>query len=275
MLAQAGIYTLQPEMVQIPPVDIWQDESSHSFMMGSNYDGEEPVHPVTFTRSFRMGKYEVTFDEYEVFAHFIEEDGGCMDKHKIKTPGNQDDGWGRGKRPVINVSWKDALCYTQWQNKRIGWLNKKAEQKFRLPTEAEWEYAARAGATEKYWWGDKMVPQKAVCNGCDSNWCGKDKDKETAEVDDSLFQPNNWGLYHTLGNVREWVQDCWHDNYQNAPEKGKISWQEENEGDCQPVLRGGSWNNFPWYTRSAARERNDPNNWNYRYGDIGFRLAQD
>ena len=96
LLAQTGIYTLQPEMLQIPPVDIWQDKSSRSFMMGSDDIGDErPVHPVTFSNPFRMGKYEVTFDEYQVFAHFIEGDGGCMDKHKIETPGDQDAGWGR------------------------------------------------------------------------------------------------------------------------------------------------------------------------------------
>lgn len=108
-LAQAGIYTLQPEMVQIPPKDVWQDESRRSFTMGSNEDSdEEPPHQVTFSQPFRIGEYEVTFDEYQVFAYLIEGDGGCEDLHKIKKP--NDDGWGRGRRSVINVSWLDAIC---------------------------------------------------------------------------------------------------------------------------------------------------------------------
>ena len=178
----------------------------------------------------------------------------------------------RGKRPVINVSWDDAVCYTQWLNNRIGWLNKQTNKKFRLPTEAEWEYAARAGTTEQYWWGNKMEQQKAVCSDCDSDWRGKNKGKKTAEVDDPIFESNHWGLYHTSGNVYESVQDCWHESYKGAPEMGDISWVDKNDGDCQRVIRGGSWYNKPRDARSAYRNRGYPYDW---YDTIGFRLAQD
>ena len=271
-LAQAGIYTLQPEMVQIPPKDVWQDESRRSFTMGSNEDSdEEPPHQVTFSQPFRIGEYEVTFDEYQVFAYLIEGDGGCEDLHKIKKP--NDDGWGRGRRSVINVSWLDAICYTEWLNKRIGWLNEKTGKKFRLPTEAEWEYAARAGTSTKFWWGNEMKTQKAVCSECGSEWRGKSKGRSTAEVDDSLFQSNGWSLFHFSGNVQEWVRDCWHENYEGAPEIGDISWGEENGGDCSlRVIRGGSWGHFTGGARSTFRLRNFPD---YGYDNIGFRLAQD
>jgi len=151
-----------------------------------------------------MGKYEVTFDEYDVFARMIGRDGGCADGHRIKKP--WDEGWGRGRRPVINVSWTDAVCYFQWLSKKTKAAN---GQEYRLPSEAEWEYAARAGTRTKYWWGnsEKDAKQNAVCTGCKSTWSGKKLGSKTAEVDDSLFQPNPWGLHHMAGNVTEWVED--------------------------------------------------------------------
>ena len=104
-----------------------------------------------------------------------------------------DNGWGRGKRPVINVSWQDAVDFATW-------LSKKNKRTFRLPTEAEWEYAAKAGTSTPYWWGHKLLPGMAVCNACGSDWDGK----STAPVGST--KPNPWGVYDMNGNVWEWVE---------------------------------------------------------------------
>ena len=135
------------------------------------------------------------------------------------------EGWGRGLRPVRNVSWYDAMAYTEWLWEQTG-------DRYRLPTEAEWEYAARAGSTTAYSWGDSIGRNRANCDGCASLWDGE----RTALV--GTFKANGWGLYDMHGNVWEWVQDCWNDNYEGAPTDG-TAWLS---GDCdRRVLRGGSW----------------------------------
>lgn len=201
----------EPEMVRIPP---------GKFLMGSpendtdGYDDERPQHEVTIAYAFEIGKYEVTFDEYDAFANAT----------KRQLP--NDRGWGRGKRPVINVSWNDAQDYVQWLSKQTG-------KKYRLPTEAEWEYAARAGSQTRYWWGDDIGQNNAVCDGCGSEW----DNKKTAPV--GSFKPNTFGLYDTAGNVLEWTQDCWHGYYNNAPSDGS-AWQDKGAGDCsRRLVRGG------------------------------------
>ena len=270
LLGKAHIYTLQPEMVQIPPSEVWQDPAKRSFLMGSlskdidpeSDDNERPQHPVTFSKPFEMGRYEVTFDEYQVFAYLIESDGGCADHHRIETPGDQDAGWGRGKRPVISVSWEDAVCYAQWLSRRTG-------KAYRLPSESEWEYAARAGTATRYWWGDEMDRTRAVCESCQVDFDGKAQDKKTAAAGDPPIMPNPWGLFHTAGNVWEWVQDCWHDNYEGAPPDGR-GWEEACQG--RRVVRGGSWSLAPGFLRSAHRDWPDPD---FRLLYLGFRLAQD
>ena len=135
-------------------------------------------------------------------------------------------GWGRGRRPVINVSWEDAVAYTKWLSGQTG-------ERCRLPSEAEWEYAARAGSVTKYSWGNEIGSNQANCDVCGSQWDGK----QTAPV--GSFDPNGWGLHDLHGNVWEWVQDCWNGSYQGAPTNGS-AWES---GDCsRRVLRGGSWN---------------------------------
>jgi len=231
-----------PEMVRIP---------GGEFLMGSKKGegdlDETPEHPVRIT-PFAIGKYEVTFAEYDMFANATNRD----------LP--DDEGWGRENRPVINVSWHDAVAYAAWLSDQTG-------KRYRLPTEAEWEYAARAGTRTAYWWGNDVGRNHANCNGCGSQW----DDRQTAPV--GSFPANPFGLSDTAGNVWEWVQDCWHENYQDAPEDGSKPWGEEDGGDCaRRVLRGGSWGYFPGALRSAPRIRYAPG---FRFSSGGFRLAQD
>ena len=177
-----------------------------SFMMGSSErelgrDSDEgPQHKVTIAEPFAVGKYEVTFDEWEACVA----SGGC-DSYKPK-----DQGWGRGPRPVINVSWNDAIAYVEWLSAKVG-------KPYRLPSEAEWEYAARAGTTTRYWWGDEITIENA-------NY-GRNVGKTT---DVGSYPPNRWGLYDMQGNVWEWTEDCYHDSYKVAPEDGS-AWMN---GDC-------------------------------------------
>ncbi|MEN8131340.1 MAG: SUMF1/EgtB/PvdO family nonheme iron enzyme [Pseudomonadota bacterium] len=249
-LANIGII-LEPEMLLMP---------GGSLMMGSpdalgpdadpDAQGNEfPQHKRIFIKPFLIGKYEVTFAQYDVFARATNRN----------LPDDQ--GWGRGKRPIINVSWQDAVAYTKWLSQQTG------KENFRLPTEAEWEYAARAGTKTRYWWGDELGKNRANCSGCGSEWDGT----QSAPV--GSFDPNAFGLYDTAGNVWEWVQDCWHDNYHAAPEDGNLAWMEQDGGFCDPrVVRGGSWFSLPQYARSAARDGS------WRLGKIhirGFRLARD
>jgi len=176
-------------------------------------------------------------------------DGGCRGYQP------KDEGWGGGRRPVINVSWRDAKAYLAWLSRRTG-------QNYRLLTDAEWEYAARAGSAKLYWWGDRVVPNRANCVNCGAPYNRK------APSDVGLYPPNGFGLHDMSGGVWEWVEDCWNESYAGAPSDGK-AWRL---GDCsRRVLRGGSWDFIPRNVRAA-----------YRYGvvtgvrdfDIGFRIAR-
>ena len=203
---------------------------------------EKPVHSVRIP-SFEMSKYEVTFEEYDAFTDATGRERAS------------DGGWGRGRRPVINVSWDDAVNYTQWLSSQTG-------ASYRLPSEAEWEYAARAGSTTSYNWGNGIGRNRANCNGCGSRWdYGK-----TAPV--GSFSANAWGLYDVHGNVWEWVGDCWNDSYTGAPADGS-AWAR---GDCaKRVLRGGSWYNGPRNLRAAIRGRSGTGK---RDSNGGFRIAR-
>ena len=230
------------------------------FVMGSPEDdpdgnwGERPTRTITI-RGFGIGKDEVTFKQYDQFA--------LLTGRELPN----DQGWGRSDRPVINVSWPDATAYAEWLSSQI-----ETDNPYRLPTEAEWEYAARAGTEGRYWWcpefesNCEMKLEIANCADCGSEW-----DKEqTAPV--GSFDYNPFGLHDTAGNVWEWTQDCWHGDYRGAPKDGS-AWREENDGDCAlRVMRGGSLNYFPGFLRSATRVghfRDD------RLSYLGFRLAQD
>ena len=212
-----------PEMVVVP---------AGSFMMGSpsHEQGrrakEGPVHEVRISAPFAVGVYEVTFAEWDACLAA----GGCGHRPI-------DGGWGRGDRPVIYVSWEDAKGYVQWLSRRTG-------KEYRLPSEAEWEYAARAGTETAYSWGDAIGVNLANCGGCGSQWDGS----KTAPV--GSFGANAWGLHDMHGNVYEWVEDCWNGSYRGAPSDGS-AWLS---GDCsERVLRGGSWIDEPAALRAAYR----------------------
>ena len=192
------------------------------FMMGSpeneegRFSDEGPQRQVTVPR-FAMGKYEITFDEWAACVS----DGYCQSKKS-----SSDGGWGRGKRPVINVSWEDITGDRGF----LDWLNSKVEgAPYRLPTEAEWEYAARAGTQTRYFFGDSDGSLG------DYAWFGGNSGRKTHPVGGK--RPNPWGLHDMHGNVWEWAQDCWNDSYAAAPVDGS-AWMS---GDCsRAVLRGGS-----------------------------------
>ena len=217
-----------------------------SFTMGSTggLPAEKPAHKVTITAPFAIGRYEVTFAEWDACAA----DGGCA-----YVPGDR--GWGRGMRPVIDLSWADAHSY-------VAWLSKTTGQRYRLPSEAEWEYVGRAGTNTAYWWGDAVGSGHALCADC-----GAPASRSTNPV--GSFPPNAFGLYDTAGNVAEWVEDCWTPTYDGAPSDG----QAVQTGQCgQRVLRGGSFVNDSRYLRSASRFKYDSN---VRYYVNGFRVARD
>ena len=204
-------------------------------------DYEKPVHEVR-VEAFELSKYEVTFEEYD---RFVAATGR-------RAPGDRS--WGRGRRPVINVSWKDAVAYTQW-------LSVKTGERYRLPSEAEWEYAVRAGSTTAFTWGDDSGHNRANCHGCRSEW----DNKKTAPV--GSFSPNGWGLHDMHGNVSEWVQDCWNFSYRGVSADAS-AWET---GDCERrVLRGGSWYDPPGNLRSARRRFSAGR----RYDYLGFRVAR-
>ena len=208
------------------------------------YRNENPLHSVT-VKDFYLSTTEVTFEQYD---HYCNQVSSC------DLP--DDEGWGRGQRPVINVSWKDAQKYIQWLNEQTG------QQGYRLPTEAQWEYAARAGSTTKYSWGNDIGKNNADCYACGSRW----DNRKTAEV--ASFAPNSWGLYDMHGNVQEWCEDRWHSDYTGAPIDGS-AWVAGD--DDARVLRGGSWLNIPWNLRSSNRLGRTPSE---LYYFVGFRVAQ-
>jgi formylglycine-generating enzyme required for sulfatase activity len=231
-----------PEMVVIPAGKFRMGD-----IQGAGSKEEQPVHEVHIRRPFAVSRYEITFDQYDEFS---------------KTTGRDladDEGWGRGRRPVVRVSWNDAVAYAEWLSQQTG-------KRYRLPTEAEWEYAARAGTETAYWWGKEMKQGVANWIGWDSGWDGK----RTAPV--GSFKPNAFGLYDTAGNAAEWVQDCRHENYERAPMDGS-AWERKDGGDCgRRGIRSGAWRLSQDYMRSSIRFWNSPN---YRGSAIGFRLVRE
>jgi formylglycine-generating enzyme required for sulfatase activity len=243
-----------PELVVVP---------AGEFSMGASAgdpardEDEGPQRVVTFARPFAVGKFEVTFDEWDA----------CVADRGCEQVG--DEGWGRGRRPVINVSFPQVQAY-------LGWLSAKAGKTYRLPSEAEWEYAARGGSAEPRFWGaaeracefanvyDRASKAKYLFDW-ESFPC-EDRFSETAPV--GSFAPNGFGLHDTLGNVFEWVADCYRPTYAGAPTDGSAVLQE---GCMKQISRGGSWNIFPAWVRAS-----------YRYGlaaalhsnNLGFRVVR-
>ena len=233
-----------PKMVVIP---------SGIFTMGSpkrevgRDDWEGPMHRVRIDYRFAVGVYEVTFAEWYACA----DAGGCGSY----IP--DDEGWGRGNRPVVNVSWEDAQSYVRWLSARTGkW--------YRLLSESEWEYVARAGTETAYSWGDSIGANRANCRGCDSAW----DSTRTAPV--GSFEANAWGVYDMHGNVWEWVQDYSNRDYEGAPTDGSAASSPYDDWEWR-VMRGGSWYSNPNYLRSAERH---PGPTGSRDSDTGFRVAR-
>ena len=249
-----------PEMIVVP---------AGSFIMGSpseeegRLDDEGPQHRVTIPHQFAVGVYEITFEEWDACVRA----GGC-DGYEA-----DDQGWGRGKRPVIGVSWDRAWLYADWLVEQTG-------EEYRLLSEAEWEYVARAGTRTARYWGETLQEQCRYANGYDATGYAehsddygfldpvgcRDRQASTALV--GSYPPNGFGLYDMLGNVEEWVDDCWNDSYEGAPTDGK-PWYS---GECsQRIVRGGSWLGEPRELRSAERGQ-----WLHvaPFPWIGFRVAR-
>jgi formylglycine-generating enzyme required for sulfatase activity len=219
-------------------------------MMGSpeseegRFDNEGPLHEVRIPE-FYLGRYPVTNEQY---ARFLKGNPGAAElaywaDRSLNQP----------RQPVVGVSWDDAQRYAEWAG-------------LRLPSEAEWEYVARAGTTTPYWWGDEVRKDGkawANCYDCGSEWGGK----KTAPV--GSFPANGFGLHDMHGNVLEWVEDDWHGSYEGAPDDGS-AWVAHPRGSDR-VMRGGSWISDASYCRSANRYNSTPG---YRYNILGFRLSR-
>lgn len=244
-----------PQMVRLPGGRFLMGEQSDT---GTLY--ERPLREVEIAE-FSIGRFEITFDQWDECVGA----GGCLRKP-------DDHGWGRGLRPVIDVTWVDAQQY-------VTWLSRKTGQVYRLPTEAEWEYAARAGTNTRYSWGDGAEWTCGHANMLDltgreehPNWhwhvyCD-DGHAYTAPV--GTYKPNPWDIHDMNGNVWEWVQDCWHNDYTDAPTDGSA---RVSGGDCgKRVNRGGGWGNHPRSMRSASRDADAADG---RSDALGFRVVRE
>lgn len=231
-----------PTMVVVP---------AGSFQMGKVPGGAslkgnaEPSHPVTIKKPFAIGIYTVTWKEWNA----------CVAAGRCRQYPGSIDQWRADNKPVTFVSWGDVQRYAKW-------LSEKTGKKYRLPSEAEWEYATRAGTATARYWGDEIGIDNANCDGCNSRW-----DNEPAPVGN--FKPNPWGLYDTLGNVHQWTADCWHPDYKGAPDDGS-AWDEP---DClERVIRGGSAGTDSRASRADYRVRMSIG---ANFSKLGFRLARD
>jgi len=234
-----------PTMVVVPP---------GSFLMGSpKRDGppraiteewELPQHPVEIAKAFAVSKFEITYDQWEVCVAF----GDC-------NPRVSDSGWGYGRQPVATASWDDAKRY-------VAWLSRMTGKPYRLLSEAEWEYAARAGTRTDYWWGNEVGKGNANCQGCN-----EEESKSSAPV--GSFPPNGFGLYDMNGNVSEWVEDTLQYDYEGAPSDGS-PWIKTAKL-LSRVVRGGHWGDDPIDIRSASRNSQQPERFNI---GSGFRVAR-
>ena len=252
-----------------------------TFTMGSpadepgRFDTEGPQHDVT-VKAFALGKFPVTTEE---FLLFLKETGHRPDPcNPILNLGWRSPGGGLAYPPFVGqparwpaacLDWSDAQAYVAWINAKVRAQRPELANRdgpYRLPSEAEWEFAARAGTTTARWWGDQIGAGNTNCNGCGSRF----DFKVLADVD--FFAPNPFGLFGVLGNVWQWTQDCWHESYAGAPTDGSAWMQDFCD---RHVVRGGSWNNLPIFVRSAARSGSIANGGEYDYSGVaGFRLAR-
>lgn len=236
-----------PEMVVVPA-------GIYIMGLGATRKRDGPPHRVNIKRPFAIGRFEVTFRQW--FACVAEK--GCRqrpDDHK----------WGQIKRPVINVTWDQVQNYVKW-------LSRKTGKTYRLPSEAEWEYANRAGTTTAFWWGDDVGNNQANCRDCESRQCCSAKNQsccahQTEPI--GSFPPNPFGLYDTAGNVFEWTQDCWNPDHRGAPKDASV----RTTGDCKNrVIRGGSFYYFNKVARSFYRSKNPSGVKSYW---LGFRVVRE
>jgi formylglycine-generating enzyme required for sulfatase activity/uncharacterized caspase-like protein len=252
-----------PEMVAIPVgrfmMGTEAPETTREQLPDEWAARERPRHAVVVSAPFALGRYPVTREEYARFVKATRR--GSSDCQTLSEQDRdkswRDPGFAQTDRdPVVCVNWDDAKSY-------VGWLSKITGKAYRLPTEAEWEYAARAQTTTARWWGDEIGQAMANCAGCGSKW----DNTSTSPV--GSFRANDFGLYDMLGNVSEWVEDCWKKNYNAAPGDASIAFVSS---DCDGrVMRGGSWNAAPEFIRAGFRDENDAA---LRYSGFGFRVAR-
>lgn len=264
-----------PVMVGIP---------AGRFVMGSprsepgRFDAEGPQHIVS-VGAFALGKFDVTSRQFQIFLQetgyqpkpcntitgmtwHVPRKGFAYPPEDVEPP----------KWPAVCLDWKDAQAYIAWLNERVRAahpdISYRADGPYRLPSEAEWEYAARAGTATARWWGNGVGDGAANCNGCGSKY----DFHVLADVD--AFKPNAFGLYGMLGNAWQWTADCWHPSYVGAPKNGS-AWTAG--GDCtKHVIRGGSWDNTPIFIRSATRSGSTADGGDLDYSSLsGFRVARD
>ncbi len=262
--AQPAVEEPKPVAAKLEPphaLEVYQDNlargglgpvmiklSEGAFMMGakasSPYQDELPSHEVRL-QSFSISRFEITFDDFDAFA----------ESTNLSLP--KDNGWGRGKQPVINVTWEEAVDYTKWLSQQTG-------HQYRLPSEREWEYAAGAGKDTLYWWGNELGRNRASCAVCGSQWDGQ----QPAPI--GSFQPNPLGLNDTIGNVLEWTVDCFRSNYLGAPTTGNL-WQGGSEDCSRHVARSGSFRSYENALRTTKRNNYSPRT---RLDNLGFRVVR-
>jgi len=228
-----------------------------SFMMGSPDDevrrdnNEGPRHKVEIDYTFEIGKYEITFNDWRKCVA----GGGCRGYRP------KDGGWGRGNRPAIFISWNDAQSYIKWLNRTTGY-------RYRLPTEAEWEYVARGQTKQPFSTGTSISAAQANFNGEHPYGDAPKGQYRRKTLPVGSFAANKFGVYDIHGNVYEWVQDCWNPSHVGAPVNGSA----RTDGDCKfRIMRGGSWVTHGYQMRASKRLRYTTD---YRYDDYGFRLAR-
>jgi formylglycine-generating enzyme required for sulfatase activity len=281
MAAGAPAADVEREFKECPDCPVMLGIPGGTFTMGSpptepgRFDTEGPQHDVT-VKALALGKYNVTTEE---FLLFLKETGYRPEPcNRVLNLGWRSPGNGLayppfvgqpGRWPAACLDWRDAQAYVAWVNEKVRATRPELagrEGPYRLPSEAEWEFAARAGTTTARWWGNDIGAGRANCNGCGSPF----DYKVLAEVD--AFAPNPFGLYGMLGNVWQWTEDCWHESYAGAPTDGS-AWLESY---CdRHVVRGGSWNNLPIFVRSASRSGSIANGGEYDYSGVaGFRIAR-
>lgn len=242
-----------PELVVLPPGRFWMGSKD-----GEGNDDEHPQHEVTIAEPFAVGRFAITFDEWD-FAQYHTDWEALTG---IAPRRADEEKWGRGRRPVINVDWNDAKAYCDW-------LSAVSGKTYRLLSEAEWEYACRAGTATAFSFGDTISTVLANYDGNHTFGSSKKGEYRERTVEVGRFPSNAYGLHDMHGNVWEWCADAWHDTYHGAPDDGSA--RESDDKSLSRVLRGGSWGARPEALRSADRFGFLPD---YRDRGFGFRLAR-